>query len=347
MGRTGTSPWEERGGAGAIGAGGGDSNPHDFHHRNLNPARLPVPPRPRARRTPARRFAVLTTRIALYNNGVGVRSKKVRAAARAFGGRMAWDRRRFCRASAWGAIATTLAPAAFADPVAAVRQLRAVGGRARHVAPERRQDADGDLGLRRHRARPAVADQAGRGGQGPPCQQTGAADLDFVAWRAHRQCDGRRRRADPAAGRARCRLRLSLHAARRRALLVPSPRLSAERRADRPRPLRRPHRRRARPAEGRPGSPSRPRRLVARCERPDRRRLSRSRPGDRRRPDRPARHRQFTGGADRARGAPRRAAPGARAQRLLGADRARRLRRRAADGHRPRRAAERDLPSRP
>ncbi len=24
-----------------------DSNPHDFHHRNLNPARLPVPPRPR------------------------------------------------------------------------------------------------------------------------------------------------------------------------------------------------------------------------------------------------------------------------------------------------------------
>ena len=25
-----------------------DSNPHDLRHRNLNPARLPVPPRPRA-----------------------------------------------------------------------------------------------------------------------------------------------------------------------------------------------------------------------------------------------------------------------------------------------------------
>src|ERR1700677_808258 len=25
-----------------------DSNPHDFGHRNLNPARLPVPPRPRS-----------------------------------------------------------------------------------------------------------------------------------------------------------------------------------------------------------------------------------------------------------------------------------------------------------
>ena len=29
-----------------------DSNPHDFHHRNLNPARLPVPPRPPAASPP-------------------------------------------------------------------------------------------------------------------------------------------------------------------------------------------------------------------------------------------------------------------------------------------------------
>jgi hypothetical protein len=30
----------------AVWCGRRDSNPHDFHHRNLNPARLPVPPRP-------------------------------------------------------------------------------------------------------------------------------------------------------------------------------------------------------------------------------------------------------------------------------------------------------------
>ena len=35
------------------GAGGGNSNPHGFHHRNLNPARLPVPPRPRAHKSAA------------------------------------------------------------------------------------------------------------------------------------------------------------------------------------------------------------------------------------------------------------------------------------------------------
>ncbi len=34
-----------------------DSNPHDVSHWNLNPARLPVPPRPRARSIPKRRTA--------------------------------------------------------------------------------------------------------------------------------------------------------------------------------------------------------------------------------------------------------------------------------------------------
>ena len=34
--------------AGAGWCGRRDLNPHDFHHRNLNPARLPVPPRPLA-----------------------------------------------------------------------------------------------------------------------------------------------------------------------------------------------------------------------------------------------------------------------------------------------------------
>ena len=44
-----------------------DSNPHDFHHRNLNPARLPVPPRPpRARHSPRG-----LQRVRLYSNRGG------------------------------------------------------------------------------------------------------------------------------------------------------------------------------------------------------------------------------------------------------------------------------------
>ena len=50
-----------------------DSNPHDFHHRNLNPARLPVPPRPLA---PFQPSMAKTERLALYSNGDGGAQQK-------------------------------------------------------------------------------------------------------------------------------------------------------------------------------------------------------------------------------------------------------------------------------
>jgi hypothetical protein len=52
-----------------------DSNPHDFHHRNLNPARLPVPPRPpRARHSPRG-----LQRVRLYSNRGGSLHEKTAA----------------------------------------------------------------------------------------------------------------------------------------------------------------------------------------------------------------------------------------------------------------------------
>src|SRR6476646_4792972 len=53
-----------------------DSNPHNFRHWNLNPARLPVPPRPLIASYPA-----AMPRAAAYNMDPSVRSKK-KAASR-------------------------------------------------------------------------------------------------------------------------------------------------------------------------------------------------------------------------------------------------------------------------
>ena len=82
-----------------------------------------------------------------------------------------------------------------------------------------------------------------------------------MAWPSSPQCDGRRRRTDAGAGRARRQLRLSLHAARQRAVRLSARRRDLRGRTARPRPLWRAHRRRGQSAESRtaifwPSSPT-------------------------------------------------------------------------------------------
>ena len=58
-----------------IWCGRRDSTPHDFHHRNLNPARLPVPPRPPRARHSLRGLQ----RVRLYSNRGGSPHEKTTA----------------------------------------------------------------------------------------------------------------------------------------------------------------------------------------------------------------------------------------------------------------------------
>ena len=85
---TATGKRMRRGAPVKVWCGRRDSNPHDFHHRNLNPARLPVPPRPpRARHSPRG-----LQRIQLYSNRGGSLHEKT-----------AWQRSRSqkCLQAAW------------------------------------------------------------------------------------------------------------------------------------------------------------------------------------------------------------------------------------------------------
>ena len=117
-----------------------------------------------------------------------------------------------------------------------------------------------DLGLRRPRAGTDHSRAAGRAGGTPVRERTFRALDGALARHPHRERDGRGAGADAAAGAARRGVPLRFRAARRRDLVVPlaSPRL----RADGAGALRRPRRRGAQPARGRPRRAADSRRLA-------------------------------------------------------------------------------------
>ena len=185
-----------------------DSNPHDFRHRNLNPARLPVPPRPQWRkRRPA--AEVTPAGCALYStdaaarqqkNGDGVPPPSPPAAVMAQRGPPSANEAVACRAApvtsasrrarltvAWAvpAHARRRAPWRSADrrslpspaPARAAAAAgrgaadRAAGGQALPWSSSSRA-GDDRSGPRRARARPGDAPAQGRGLPGPARQRT-------------------------------------------------------------------------------------------------------------------------------------------------------------------------------
>ena len=89
-----------------------DSNPHDFRHGNLNPARLPIPPRPRALRG-----TMVGKRRGLYHGAAdrqGNRPEKPRTK-----GRNSRHSRKTCRLSGGSAVSEQLA----VDAPQGVRQV--------------------------------------------------------------------------------------------------------------------------------------------------------------------------------------------------------------------------------